>query len=130
MEMYKITTTIFLCVSCFMLTAGCSKSVASGNVPEEGLTVSQIYHQSISDSAPTWSAPPARPPKKVNYEGYIREAHNETEARFKTMDNPAIPIFIYPHVTQLGDEQLVKPGYASEFFLYKQNQFALANELY
>ena len=54
----------------------------------------------------------------------------ETKALFKALDNPAIPIYIYPHVALIGDEQLVKPGFTTEFFLYKQNQFALASERY
>ncbi|WP_028389147.1 TIGR03751 family conjugal transfer lipoprotein [Legionella fairfieldensis] len=121
---------IFLCVSSMALLAGCSHSVSSGGVPEEGLTMSDIYHRSIADSAQSWTVPAYRGRRQVNYEGYVREAHNETQAKFKTLDNPAIPIFVYPHVAQLGDEQLVKPGFSSEFFLYKNNQFALANERY
>ncbi|EHL30510.1 hypothetical protein LDG_7462 [Legionella drancourtii LLAP12] len=49
---------------------------------------------------------------------------------FKTLENPAVPIYIYPHVALIGDEQLLKPGFTTEFFLYKQNQFALASERY
>lgn len=130
MVVHKTITAIFLCASSLVGLSGCSRSVSAGGVPEEGLTMSQIYNQSIADSAQSWTAPSYRKQKRVNYEGYIRDAHNETQAKFKKVDNPEIPIFVYPHVAQLGDEQLVKPGYASEFFLYKQNQFALSNERY
>ncbi len=123
-------TAIFLCASSFILLPGCSKNVSAGGVPEAGLTVSQIYHQSMANTAQISSTPTYRRVGKVNFDGYIREAQTEVQAKFKTLDNPAIPIFIYPHVTQLGDEQLIKPGFTSEFFLYKQNQFALANEYY
>jgi conjugative transfer region lipoprotein (TIGR03751 family) len=37
---------------------------------------------------------------------------------------------VFPHVALIGDEQLIKPGYTTAFFLYKQNQFALASERY
>lgn len=133
MVVFKPIRMILACASLAGLSA-CSSSVASGFVPEQGLTVSEIYHQSIDESAKSWTAPRYRTKSvevnKPGYAGYIRTAHNETKALFKPLDNPAIPIFIYPHVALIGDEQLVKPGFTTEFFLYKQNQFALASERY
>lgn len=107
----------------------CSSNVASGNVPEAGLTVSQIYHQSMDDTATSWTVPHYRV-KALDYDGYTRTAANETNNLFKPLDNPSIPMFVYPHVALIGDEQLLKPGYTTAFFLYKQNQFALASERY
>ena len=124
----KTIITIILCASA--LSSGCSRSVSSGFVPEEGLTVSEIYHQSVQDSAKSWDRPSNLKHRAVNYKGYVREASNETQSRFKALENPRVPIFVYPHLAQIGDEQLVKPGYSTEFFLYKQNQFALASERY
>lgn len=129
MVINKSIIAFILCASALTL-AGCASSVAKGSIPEEGLTVSQLYHQSIEDSAKSWTASQYRAKRGVNYEGYVRDAQNETKAKFKKLANPAIPIFVYPHVVILGDEQLVRPGFASEFFLYKQNQFALASERY
>ena len=116
------------CASMLLLSA-CSTHVESGNIPESGLTVSQIYHQSLDDTTASWSVPHYHV-KPIDYEGYTRTAANETQNLFKPLDNPSIPMFIYPHVALIGDEQLLKPGYTTAFFLYKQNQFALANERY
>ena len=124
----KRTSTILACASMIFLSA-CSSHVASNNVPERGLTVSQIYHQSMEDTTTSWTVPHYRA-KPIDYEGYTRTAANETQALFKPLDNPSIPMFIYPHVALIGDEQLLKPGYTTAFFLYKQNQFALASERY
>lgn len=133
MAIYNITRMILVSSSLLALGA-CSSSVATGTVPEEGLTVSQIYHQSVADSAQSWTAPRYRvktiKSSDAGYQGYTRSAANETKALFKPLDNPAIPIYVYPHVALIGDEQLLKPGYTTEFFLYKQNQFALASERY
>lgn len=49
---------------------------------------------------------------------------------FKQLPNPEVPIHIFAHVAQLDDEQIIKPAYTTRFFLYKQNQYALASELY
>ncbi len=130
---YKRTSTILACASMLMLSA-CSSHVTSGSVPEAGLTVSQLYHQSLDESAESWTAPRYRvkaiDTAKPGYDGYTRTAVNETVMLFKPLDNPSIPMFIYPHVALIGDEQLLKPGYTTAFFLYKQNQFALASERY
>jgi conjugative transfer region lipoprotein (TIGR03751 family) len=132
MATYKIMRMI-LVSSSFLLLGACAKSVTSGTIPEEGLTVSQIYNSSVADSAPLKMPLRYRHVAKthaVHYQGETRTAVNETKALFKALDNPAIPIYIYPHVALIGDEQLLKPGFTTEFFLYKQNQFALASELY
>jgi conjugative transfer region lipoprotein (TIGR03751 family) len=134
MVIYNSIRMILVSSSLWLLSSCSSSSVASGTIPEEGLTVSQIYNQSVASSAQSWSAPRYRRSaagnRSVNYQGETRTAANETKALFKALDNPAIPIYIYPHVALIGDEQLVKPGFTTEFFLYKQNQFALASERY
>jgi len=112
-----------------VLNACTSRVVSEGNAPEGGLTVSQIYHQSLDEAPTSWTAPHYHM-KPIDYEGYTRTAANETATLFKPLDNPAIPIYVYPHVALIGDEQLLKPGYTTAFFLYKQNQFALASERY
>lgn len=111
------------------LSACAPSIVASNAIPEGGLTVSQLYQQSISEPTQSWSVKRALT-KPVNYEGYTRDASNEIQNLFKPLDNPQIPIYVFPHVALIGDEQLIKPGYTTAFFLYKQNQFALASEHY
>ena len=110
------------------LSACAPSIVASNAIPEGGLTVSQLYQQSIGEPTKSWSV--RRATKPVHYEGYTRNASNEIQNLFKPLDNPQVPIYVFPHVALIGDEQLIKPGYTTGFFLYKQNQFALASEQY
>lgn len=115
--------------SVLTLSACASSHLTSTAIPEGGLTVSQIYQQSMAETIQPWSI--KRPlTKPVNYEGYTRDASNEVQNLFKPLDNPQVPIYVFPHVALIGDEQLIKPGYTTAFFLYKQNQFALASENY
>lgn len=128
MATHNTIHTILALSSALMLTACASSTVSSGTIPEGGLTVSQIYQQSMGEPMQRWSL--KLPAKHVNYEGYTRDANNEVNQLFKPLDNPQIPIYVFPHVALIDDEQLLKPGYSTEFFLYKQNQFALPSELY
>lgn len=124
-------TRMILVSSSIMLLSSCAKSVASGNIPEEGLTMSQIYHQSVANTGPYpkphYSQSLSEP--RVHYQSNTASVLRG-KAEFKALENPAVPIYIYPHVALIGDEQLIKPGVTTEFFLYKQNQFALASERY
>ncbi len=128
MATHNAIHTILVFGSALFLTACASKTVSSGTIPEGGLTVSQIYQQSINEPVQRWSV--KLPTKQVNYAGYTRDASNEINQLFKPLDNPQVPIYVFPHVALIGDEQLLKPGYSTGFFLYKQNQFALASEVY
>jgi conjugative transfer region lipoprotein (TIGR03751 family) len=125
----KRTSMILASASLLLLNACTSNVISSGNVPESGLTVSELYHQSMEETNASWTAPHYRA-KPADYEGYTRTAANEVHTLFKPLDNPSVPIFVYPHVALIGDEQLLKPGYTTAFFLYKQNQFALPSERY
>ena len=120
--------TILVLSSALLLNACASTTVTSGTIPEGGLTMSQIYQQSMNEPVQRWSVQHVS--KHVNYEGYTRDAANEVNHLFKPLNNPQIPIYVFPHVALIGDEQLIKPGYSTGFFLYKQNQFALASELF
>lgn len=125
MAIYNPLRMILVCASVLTLNACASSIVTSKPIPEGGLTVSELYIQSTEAPVQRWSV--KRP---VHYQGCTRDARNEIQNLFKPLDNPQIPIYVYPHVALIGDEQLLKPGYTTGFFLYKQNQFALASEQY
>ncbi|HFS6879488.1 TPA: TIGR03751 family conjugal transfer lipoprotein [Legionella pneumophila] len=108
-------TLIMLCVSLGLCACSTAK-VAQGTIPEQGLTVSQLYHQ---------SKPKPLPRKRVTKTNLTR-----TSQQFKALTNPEIPIHVFAHVANIGDEQIIKPDYDTRFFLYKHNQYALASELY
>ena len=129
MHTYKPLLMIMMFGSCFFSTA-CTHHKSVVDEVEQGLTVSQIYHQSMQDNS-AWATPHYRlNSPRPDYVGYTRDATNETQMLFKPLDNPSIPMFVYPHVALVGDEQILKPGFTTAFFLYKQNQYALANEQY
>ncbi|HAT1867298.1 TIGR03751 family conjugal transfer lipoprotein [Legionella pneumophila] len=129
MVIYNKLHTILVLGSAFILSSCASNSISSTAIPEGGLTVSQLYQQSLGEPMPGWSVR-KKQAKPVSYAGYTREASNEIQNLFKPLDNPQVPIYVFPHVALIGDEQLLKPGYTTGFFLYKQNQFALASERY
>ena len=108
-------TLIMLCVSLGL--SACSKAkVPQGTIPEQGLTVSQLYHQ---------NKPKPLPKKKTT-----KFCLKKTSREFKALPNPEVPIHVFAHVANIGDEQIIKPAYDTRFFLYKNNQYALASELY
>ncbi|HAT9314924.1 TPA: TIGR03751 family conjugal transfer lipoprotein [Legionella pneumophila subsp. pneumophila] len=108
-------TMITLCAS-LTLSACSTAKLSQSAIPEQGLTVSQLYQQSLQ-----------QPIQKPVYQKVSLDASGE---EFKQLPNPEVPIHIFAHVAQLGDEQIIKPAYTTRFFLYKQNQYALASELY
>ncbi|MBL7479757.1 TIGR03751 family conjugal transfer lipoprotein [Legionella bononiensis] len=104
-----------LCAS-LALSACSTANISQSAIPEQGLTVSQLYQQSMQ-----------QPVQKAVVQQVRLEDSGE---EFKQLPNPEVPIHIFAHVAQLGDEQIIKPAYTTRFFLYKQNQYALASELY
>ena len=108
-------TLIMLCVSLNLCACSTTK-VSQGTIPEQGLTVSQLYHQSK----------PMPLPKKM----LIKTKPTRNSQQFKALANPEVPIHVFAHVANIGDEQIIKPDYDTRFFLYKHNQYALASELY
>ncbi|HAT7873640.1 TPA: TIGR03751 family conjugal transfer lipoprotein [Legionella pneumophila] len=108
-------TLTMLCAS-LALSACSTANISQSAIPEQGLTVSQLYQQSMQ-----------QPVQKAVVQQVRLEDSGE---EFKQLPNPEVPIHIFAHVAQLGDEQIIKPAYTTRFFLYKQNQYALASELY
>ena len=106
---------IMLCFSLGLCACSTTK-LARTSIPEQGLTVSQLYHQ---------EKPEPLPGKILNK----RKPHNKTR-QFKALANPEVPIYVFAHVANIGDEQIIKPAYTTRFFLYKHNQYALASEQY
>ena len=121
-------------VSSAVLTmSGCaSRSTDSGFFPEEGLSVRDIYRQTLvsEDNREGGYLKKRVRHQAVNYKGYTRDAQNENKRLFKAKKNPLIPIYIYPHVAHIGDEEVAKPGYTTSFKLYKKNHYAFKWERY
>jgi len=123
--------------------AGCASHASSGKndhlIPQEGLTVQQIYHQvgeggeGNAMGEAEWSKEgdtsleTAR--QRVLPAGYPTTTQDspfiETKTKFALMDNPSIPIYIYPHFVNMGMDEVPVDGYATAFFLYTKNHYAL-----
>lgn len=109
---------IMLCAS--LALSGCAMGKAPhGTIPEQGLTVSQLY------KSQTQKALPKRYVRKVSI-----HTSKVRQPEFKALPNPEVPIYVFAHVLNLDGEQIIKPGFSTRFFLYKQNQYALASEYY
>ena len=104
-----------LCASLGLCACSTAK-VPHGTIPEQGLTVSQLYKQNQATPLPK---------KRI-----VKVSAPKTSQQFKALPNPEVPIHIFAHVANIGDEQIIKPAYDTRFFLYKHNQYALASELY
>lgn len=133
--MAKAIPLVLIMILSSLLNA-CASSVRTGRVPEEGLTVSQIYNQVIDDNAMDevrtlkGQRRASAQIHKTHYEGAFHQAFMNVSHGFKALNNPAIPIYITPKVALVGDEQLVKPGFVTQFYLFKKNQFALNSETF
>jgi conjugative transfer region lipoprotein (TIGR03751 family) len=111
----------------------CASSVSTSSIPSSGLTVEQIYSQVNQDNSSSLNQMKRRvkgASRAISFQNYSNEMNTNQSKTFKALKNPMIPIYIYPHIAQIGDEQIAKPGYTTEFFLFKRNQFALSNERY
>ena len=142
---------LFNALAVLLILTACTTTKPA--IPEEGLTLPALYRQAITgDEANSVTASTAvssksdkkrqtnqsKPshqqhqngnstrPQKISYVGYTRTANNEIKSLFKARKNPSIPIYIYPHLTQVGSEQMPVPGYTSSFFLYQRNQYIAA----
>lgn len=116
----------FMIIALCSLVFGCASHHQTFDDRDSGLTMSQIYHHSMDEIA---VPVPHYHIKTAANAGY-KTMSTDNALPFKPLENPLIPIYVYPHVALIGDEQILKPGYSSAFFLYKQNQFALASEQY
>ena len=70
------------------------------------------------------------PQPKVHYVAYTATANNQVRNLFKRLPNPEVPVYIFPHLVRVNGESYPKPGVTTGFFLYKNNHFAMPNELY
>lgn len=131
--MAKITTLVLIMTLSSLLCACASSSVRTGPIPQAGLTVSQLYHEVIDENeAQALRQVKRNRPQgyKTHYAGSLAEAFKTVSQEFKPLANPAIPIYITPKVVLIGDEQIIKPGFVTQFYLFKKNQFALNSEVY
>ena len=103
-----------LCLSALLMACSSVKA-PKGMIPEQGLTMTELYHK---------HSPRAL---KKHSTGKVKLAPVLPE--FKALKNPEVPITVFAHVASIGDEQIIKPSYKTRFFLYKQNAYVLASAM-
>lgn len=133
---------IALCSS-FLLLAGCT-SPGKNMIPQGGsMTMSQIYKEETTGG---YLPSPAEQntensgnqkqirnylrsddQNNINYLGLDKHKFN---SEFKTLPDPEVPMYVYPHFVRLNGESYPKPGMMTAFFLYRRNHFALPSEVY
>lgn len=64
----------------------------------------------------------------TNNVGYTRTAQNEVINLFTQLPNPQIAVYIPPHLTDIGNDEIPVPGYTTSFFLYDKNIIAMPSE--
>ncbi|MCD6056245.1 MAG: uncharacterized protein K0R12_1207 [Gammaproteobacteria bacterium] len=129
-----------LTLSMGLLSTACSTQKHA--IPEEGLMLPALYRQALNNNDDGFGDQNEENQDIIktlkqdsesvqpSYVGYTRTANNEINNLFKPLPNPSVPIYIYPHLTQIGGEMIPVPGYTSSFFLYKQNRYATIAERY
>ncbi len=95
----------------------------TNTIPEQGQKIDDIYKQTNTQN--TQKLTKLKQITTLNSD-FIRDSQSELENRFPLLKNPTLIMFVYPH---LKDGNPV-PGYTTVFRLYKQEQYALPNEIY
>lgn len=136
-----IQALLILLISGLCLT-GCHSLMGNETMPHGDMTMTEIYNQTTGLSKPEnggtlpqpafqtinhYQLPQSRVP---HYSAYTRTATNEVQSLFKPINNPEIPVYIYPHLAYLGSDAVPVPGYTTDFFLYTRNHFATPEEVY
>jgi conjugative transfer region lipoprotein (TIGR03751 family) len=58
---------------------------------------------------------------------YLREATNEIDTRFPRLPNPAVVMYVFPHLAEA--EGVPVPGYVTTFPMYERVEYALPGEV-
>ena len=135
----KCLLTLLVLISTLQL-AGCvtagKKALPKGGV----MTMAAIYKQEtglslrnngtgyVSDLKAARQRVRIQP--RTRYVGHLAHSNRKVSGMFKRLSNPAIPIYIYPHLVHADGGAHPVPGYTTAFFLYKQDHFALPSENY
>lgn len=112
--------------------AGCAGHKDSV-LPPDGDTMQTIYDRHFSDIGmrDTVSVRDELKNRPLDNDigdlaGYVREAYNELDVHFPRLPNPALVMYVFPHLA--GEARVPVPGYATTFPLYERVEYALPGE--
>jgi conjugative transfer region lipoprotein (TIGR03751 family) len=100
-------------------------------LPQEGASMKEVYdahfkHSSLKQASATRVDFAQGGVDDSHLAGFTREAHTEIKALFPKLPNPALVLYVFPHLTASGQPV---PGYATSFTLYEKTEYALPGEI-
>lgn len=132
----KIVTKLHILAALISFLSGCATT--GGNVLpiKEEMTTPEIYKMVMQDNKGFSYASNAishdheRHLLNSSYSKNTKLNIARLNKKFKTLPNPQIPVYVFPHYAKAGGELIPVSGYTTVFHLYKNNQFALIGERY
>lgn len=125
------TLTVVLTVTLISMLSACATKDAILPVPEQDMKeVYDSHMQGIGDGELYDKRSLVRRPMiegDVALSDYVRTEKNQLQARFKTLPNPTMYMFVAPHLA--ADTQVPIPGYLTEFKMWEQEHYALPGEV-
>jgi conjugative transfer region lipoprotein (TIGR03751 family) len=119
-----LTCTLINCLG------GCSTKDRILPVPENDMKAVYNMHMQGIDSGKLFDARSLmRRPMTENdvaLSEYVRSEKNQLQARFQTLPNPMLYMFVAPHLA--ADSEVPIPGYLTQFRMWEKDHFALPGE--
>lgn len=152
-SLIRVSTFLLTAIFLIIQLSGCA-TAGKGTLPQGGdMTMAQIYqketgismdnyYESSSKEACVTGDQSAKQIRRelrtseidyknhMDYAAYSIPLKRPVKQLFKPLNNPEIPMYIYPHLVQTESGAQPVPGYTTAFFLYRENHFALPSEEY
>ena len=113
------------------LLSACASKDSILPVPEHDMkTVYERHMQGIGDGELLDKRSLLRRPMiegDVQLSEYVRTEKNQLEAKFKSLPNPTMYMFVAPHLA--ADTKVPIPGYLTEFKMWERDHYALPGEV-
>ena len=123
--------TVVLTITLISMLSACATKDSIIPVPEQNMTgVYNMHMQGIGTGELYDKRSLVQRPMiegDVALSDYVRTEKNQLQARFKTLPNPTMYMFVAPHLAT--DMQVPIPGYLTEFKMWEQEHYALPGEV-
>jgi conjugative transfer region lipoprotein (TIGR03751 family) len=130
---YLSIRTAALVLTSTLLLAACAGNKDSV-LPQDGQSMKQIYEEHFERiGRQRLDRVRGEEPKRgikagdTDLSGYLRDAQDEIRAVFPRLPNPALVMFVFPHLA--GPDGVPVPGYATSFPMYESVEYALPGEV-
>ena len=123
--------TAVLPITLISLLGACATKDSIIPTPEHDMkTVYENHMQGIGDGKLFDTRSVLRRPMEVedvDLSEYVRTEKNQLEAKFKTLPNPTMYMFVAPHLA--ADTNVPIPGYLTEFKMWESEHYAMPGEI-